>query len=113
MSDDNFKALTFSADQPLCYGDDGRNAARSRVGLWVTVLRIFLAGKFGIFFVYLFSPVSSLSSFQSVVPTFRFGEYARSGDNIGGVRHQIKRRKFLALEDYLPIKAHSHPPLCD
>jgi hypothetical protein len=30
-----------------------------------------------------------------------------------GVRHQIKRRKSLALEDYLPIKAQSHPPLCD
>jgi hypothetical protein len=30
-----------------------------------------------------------------------------------GVRYQIKRRNFLALEDYLPIKAQSHPPLCD
>jgi hypothetical protein len=36
-----------------------------------------------------------------------------AGERKDGVRYQIKQRKSLAVKDYLPIKAHSHPPLCD
>jgi hypothetical protein len=36
-----------------------------------------------------------------------------AGERKQGVRYQIKRRKFLAFEDYLPIKAQLHPSLCD